>query len=128
MAMTSVAMMRRAAAALAGRNASSRAAAILRRSAVQSRVNGAPMAAAWSQRWQTQTRAFSTEEKVTFTFIDAEGEAATVSATPGQSLLDVAHENDIELEGALNVRVHACVLRCVCCLCINCSVARMESV
>ncbi|KAF1329864.1 hypothetical protein FI667_g5543, partial [Globisporangium splendens] len=42
-------------------------------------------------------RAFSTE-KVTFTFIDAEGESTMVAATPGQTLLDVAHENDIELE------------------------------
>lgn len=128
MVMTSVAMMRRAAAALAAHNASSRSVTILHRSAVQPRVNAAPTAAAWRERWQTQTRAFSAEEKVTFTFIDAEGETATVAATPGQSLLDVAHENDIELEGALNVRVHACVLRCVCCLCINCGVARMESV
>uniref|UniRef100_K3W9Y4 2Fe-2S ferredoxin-type domain-containing protein n=1 Tax=Globisporangium ultimum (strain ATCC 200006 / CBS 805.95 / DAOM BR144) TaxID=431595 RepID=K3W9Y4_GLOUD len=52
-----------------------------------------------SSRHAAALRAFSTE-KVTFTFIDAEGESTTVAATLGQSLLDVAHENDIELEGA----------------------------
>ncbi|GAB9463040.1 hypothetical protein Gpo141_00000516 [Globisporangium polare] len=91
-----VMMMRRA--ALAARHASSLSATTLRCAAVQPRVGVAPVAA-WGQ--SQSTRAFSTDEaKVTFTFIDAEGEAATVSATPGQSLLDVAHENDIELEGA----------------------------
>lgn len=90
-------MMHRAAATLVARNASSSLSmAVLRRSYLQ--PSRAAVSFPWSQRFPSQ-RAFSTEEKVTFTFIDAEGEAATVSATPGQSLLDVAHENDIELEG-----------------------------
>ncbi|CAH0489574.1 unnamed protein product [Peronospora farinosa] len=38
--------------------------------------------------------------QVTFTFIDGEGEKKTVTANEGQSLLDVAHEHDVELEGA----------------------------
>ncbi|CAI5703991.1 unnamed protein product [Peronospora effusa] len=43
------------------------------------------------------TRPFS---QVTFTFIDGEGEKKIVTANEGQSLLDVAHEHDVELEGA----------------------------
>ncbi|KAH7474096.1 hypothetical protein KRP22_005210 [Phytophthora ramorum] len=38
--------------------------------------------------------------QVTFTFVDGEGEHTSVTADEGQSLLDVAHENDVELEGA----------------------------
>ena len=38
--------------------------------------------------------------QVTFTFVDGAGENKTVTATEGQSLLDVAHEHDVELEGA----------------------------
>ncbi|KAG7380522.1 Adrenodoxin, mitochondrial [Phytophthora pseudosyringae] len=38
--------------------------------------------------------------QVAFTFLDGEGERTTVSAAEGQTLLDVAHENDVELEGA----------------------------
>ncbi|KAG7400716.1 Adrenodoxin, mitochondrial [Phytophthora boehmeriae] len=37
---------------------------------------------------------------VTFTFVDGEGESTSVSAKEGATLLDVAHENDVELEGA----------------------------
>jgi hypothetical protein len=48
----------------------------------------------------SQLRVFSTE-KVNITFVDAEGESKEVSASIGQTLLDVAHENDIELEGIL---------------------------
>ncbi|RLN65202.1 hypothetical protein BBJ28_00024335 [Nothophytophthora sp. Chile5] len=58
----------------------------------------APAAPALS-RWPSR-RAFSTAEKVTFTFVDGEGESTTVTANEGQTLLDVAHENDVELEGA----------------------------
>eukprot|EP00644_Phytophthora_capsici_P015918 jgi/Phyca11/536234/estExt2_fgenesh1_pg.C_PHYCAscaffold_490049 len=42
-------------------------------------------------------RSFS---QVTFTFVDAEGESTTVKADEGETLLDVAQENDVELEGA----------------------------
>ncbi|CAI5731991.1 unnamed protein product [Hyaloperonospora brassicae] len=37
---------------------------------------------------------------VTFTFVDGEGARTTVTAPEGQSLLDVAHAHDVELEGA----------------------------
>eukprot|EP00516_Mucochytrium_quahogii_P013009 CAMPEP_0203805492 /NCGR_PEP_ID=MMETSP0100_2-20121128/14271_1 /ASSEMBLY_ACC=CAM_ASM_000210 /TAXON_ID=96639 /ORGANISM=" , Strain NY0313808BC1" /LENGTH=130 /DNA_ID=CAMNT_0050714029 /DNA_START=91 /DNA_END=483 /DNA_ORIENTATION=+ len=39
-------------------------------------------------------------ESVNVTFIDADGEKETVKAEIGMNLLDVAHENDIEVEGA----------------------------
>ncbi|KAL3669616.1 hypothetical protein V7S43_005001 [Phytophthora oleae] len=48
-------------------------------------------------RWPLPGRSFS---QVTFTFVDGEGESTTVTADEGQTLLDVAHENDVELEGA----------------------------
>uniref|UniRef100_M4BPP7 2Fe-2S ferredoxin-type domain-containing protein n=1 Tax=Hyaloperonospora arabidopsidis (strain Emoy2) TaxID=559515 RepID=M4BPP7_HYAAE len=38
--------------------------------------------------------------QVTFTFVDGEGASTTVTADESQSLLDVAHEHDVELEGA----------------------------
>ncbi|KAG6976870.1 hypothetical protein JG688_00000936 [Phytophthora aleatoria] len=38
--------------------------------------------------------------QVTFTFVDGEGEHTTVTAEEGEKLLDVAQENDLELEGA----------------------------
>jgi ferredoxin len=38
--------------------------------------------------------------QVSFTFVDGEGESTKVTANEGESLLDVAQENDIELEGA----------------------------
>jgi len=47
-----------------------------------------------------QTRAAST---VTFTYVDGEGEAKTVTAAEGATLADVAHDNDIELECACAV-------------------------
>lgn len=37
---------------------------------------------------------------ITVTFIDSDGVEHTVTGKAGQSLLDVAHNNDIELEGA----------------------------
>ncbi|TYZ61534.1 hypothetical protein PybrP1_006858 [[Pythium] brassicae (nom. inval.)] len=44
-------------------------------------------------------RNFSSES-VSFTFIDADGGSVAVTAEPGKTLLDVAQENDVELEGA----------------------------
>jgi len=38
--------------------------------------------------------------KITFEATDGSGDKETVTATVGDSLLDVAHDNDIELEGA----------------------------
>jgi len=39
-------------------------------------------------------------EKITVTFIEKDGTKTVVSAPVGQSMLEVAHKNDIELEGA----------------------------
>ncbi|TMW60339.1 hypothetical protein Poli38472_000381 [Pythium oligandrum] len=60
-------------------------------SRLMTRPSVAPIATSW--------RAFSTE-KVTFTFIDGEGVPTEVTAEEGQTLNDVAHDNDIELECA----------------------------
>ena len=38
--------------------------------------------------------------RVSVTFIDKDGKEHTVAAPIGKSLLEVAHENEIELEGA----------------------------
>ncbi|KAL7478008.1 hypothetical protein ACHAW6_003794 [Cyclotella cf. meneghiniana] len=45
-------------------------------------------------------RQFSSEETVTITYVDPNGEEHPVEAKVGQHLLDVAHANNIELEGA----------------------------
>lgn len=42
----------------------------------------------------------STQKKVSFCFIDNEGQRNCISAAIGETLLDVAHDNDIELEGS----------------------------
>ena len=39
-------------------------------------------------------------EQITVTFIEKDGTNTVVKATVGQSMLEVAHKNDIELEGA----------------------------
>lgn len=101
---TTLLLLRRAAATCAVRRSTT---------ALSTRQRATPAAPRISARCSTQ-RAFSTE-KVTFTFIDAEGEEATVSATPGQSLLDVAHENDIELEGASDTHLYALFAYALCC-------------
>ncbi|TDH69232.1 hypothetical protein CCR75_007791 [Bremia lactucae] len=49
------------------------------------------------RRYLQSDRLFS---QVSFTFIDGEGERKTVKAEEGQTLLDVAQENDLDLEGA----------------------------
>nr|CCA18923.1 2Fe2S ferredoxin putative [Albugo laibachii Nc14] len=43
---------------------------------------------------------FLSTEKVSFCIVDNEGQRHSVFAPLGESLLDVAHDNDIELEGA----------------------------
>ncbi|GMF10609.1 unnamed protein product [Phytophthora lilii] len=56
---------------------------------------------AFAQRaWPAGQPAGRRFSQVTFTFVDGEGERTTVTADEGQTLLDVAHENDVELEGA----------------------------
>lgn len=70
------------------------------------------------QRVRLAHRAFSTNG-VNITFVDSENTKTTVAANEGQTLLDVAHENDIELEGdplLLNssiLNIDAFVQRCL---------------
>ncbi|POM69952.1 2Fe-2S ferredoxin [Phytophthora palmivora] len=68
-------------------------------SALRRVASSSPHVLSASRRQQAvlPLRSFS---QVTFTFVDGEGERTTVKAEEGQSLLDVAHENDVELEGA----------------------------
>ena len=44
-------------------------------------------------------RYFSSKETVTITYIDPSGDELPVEAEVGKHLLDVAHDNNIELEG-----------------------------
>ena len=44
-------------------------------------------------------RSFSSKETVTITYVDPLGEEHPVEAEVGKHLLDVAHDNNIELEG-----------------------------
>jgi hypothetical protein len=44
-------------------------------------------------------RQFSSKETVTITYVDPTGDEHPVQAELGQHLLDVAHANNIELEG-----------------------------
>ena len=44
-------------------------------------------------------RSFSSKETVTITYIDPGEEEHPVEAEVGKNLLDVAHDNNIELEG-----------------------------
>ncbi|KAL7448006.1 hypothetical protein ACHAWC_000273, partial [Mediolabrus comicus] len=45
-------------------------------------------------------RTFASKETVTITYCDPEGGEHPVEAEIGKNLLDVAHDNNIELEGA----------------------------
>lgn len=45
-------------------------------------------------------RSFSSKETVKLTYVDPDGEEHPVEAIVGKNLLDVAHDNNIELEGA----------------------------
>ena len=49
----------------------------------------------------TPVRLFSSKETVTITFADQSGLEHPVQAEVGRHLLDVAHTNNIELEGIL---------------------------
>mmetsp|Transcript_17825 Transcript_17825/g.27059 ORF Transcript_17825/g.27059 Transcript_17825/m.27059 type:complete len:163 (-) Transcript_17825:125-613(-) len=49
---------------------------------------------------RSTTRAFSSKETVTITYCDPDGTEHPVEAEIGKHLLDVAHDNNIELEGA----------------------------
>lgn len=82
---------------LAARRAASAAAGAAAAASARPRIASATR---WSQR--VPHRAFSTE-KVSFTFVDADGNSVPVSAPLGETLLDVAQENDVELEGALQL-------------------------
>mmetsp|Transcript_11565 Transcript_11565/g.18988 ORF Transcript_11565/g.18988 Transcript_11565/m.18988 type:complete len:159 (-) Transcript_11565:214-690(-) len=52
------------------------------------------------QNNRSTTRAFSSKETVTITYCDPDGTEHPVEAEIGKHLLDVAHDNNIELEGA----------------------------
>eukprot|EP00946_MAST-07B_sp_MAST-7B-sp1_P000499 g499.t1 len=56
-----------------------------------------PSAAA---RLVSTTRARSMPGPITVTFVEPDGEEYEVEAAVGDNMLDVAHDNDIELEGA----------------------------
>ena len=45
-------------------------------------------------------RLFSAKETVTITYVDPSGDEHPVEAEVGKHLLDVAHDSNIELEGA----------------------------
>lgn len=61
-----------------------------------------------SQEWNKQRRMYSStsavgsddKKTVPITYIQADGSSKTVDAKIGMDLMNVAHENDIELEGA----------------------------
>ena len=58
---------------------------------------------AMSKRWYSQTNQVSSATNtVKITYVDPDGDEKTVDAEIGQNLLHVAHDNDIELEGALD--------------------------
>ena len=46
------------------------------------------------------TFAAASEDTVKITFVEPDGERVTVDAAIGDNLLDIAHDNDIDLEGA----------------------------
>ena len=48
---------------------------------------------------RSTTRAFSSKETVAITYCDPDGTEHPVEAEIGKHLLDVAHDNNIELEG-----------------------------
>mmetsp|Transcript_14185 Transcript_14185/g.21915 ORF Transcript_14185/g.21915 Transcript_14185/m.21915 type:complete len:165 (+) Transcript_14185:87-581(+) len=50
--------------------------------------------------YRSNIRAFSSKETVTITYCDPDGTEHPVEAEIGKHLLDVAHDNNIELEGA----------------------------
>ncbi len=49
--------------------------------------------------YRSNTREFSSKETVTITYCDPDGTEHSVEAEIGKHLLDVAHDNNIELEG-----------------------------
>jgi hypothetical protein len=51
------------------------------------------------QKRDAIVRQFSSKETVTITYVDPSGDEHPVEAEVGQHLLDVAHANNIELEG-----------------------------
>jgi hypothetical protein len=51
---------------------------------------------------------------VPITYLEADGSEKTVDAEIGQNLMQVAHDNDIELEGmCVFVCVYVCIFMCV---------------
>eukprot|EP00123_Amoebidium_parasiticum_P011920 comp20989_c0_seq1/m.28130 comp20989_c0_seq1/g.28130 ORF comp20989_c0_seq1/g.28130 comp20989_c0_seq1/m.28130 type:complete len:161 (-) comp20989_c0_seq1:105-587(-) len=58
-----------------------------------------PIVAMGVQRWFSST-AQRNGEKVHITFVDEDGDRHPVEANEGETVLDVAHANDVDLEGA----------------------------
>ena len=61
------------------------------------------------------TFAAASEDTVKITFVEPDGERVTVDAAIGDNLLDIAHDNDIDLEGACGGEL-ACQLAMLSCL------------
>ncbi|XP_010932363.1 uncharacterized protein [Elaeis guineensis] len=49
---------------------------------------------------KAQEESSEQKEKITVTFVDKDGEEKVIQVPMGMSMLEAAHENDIELEGA----------------------------
>jgi ferredoxin len=65
---------------------------------------------AWRSRLLSAAATLQTRSKVTFSFVTATSEVVEVEAEMGANILDVAHDNDIEMEGA-------CGGECACSTC-----------
>jgi ferredoxin-2, mitochondrial len=46
---------------------------------------------------------FGVNDRLTVTFVTPDGENTTLQVREGDSLLDIAHEHDIDLEGSPNL-------------------------
>ncbi|OQR99217.1 2Fe-2S ferredoxin [Achlya hypogyna] len=58
------------------------------------------------------TRYMSTE-KVNFTFIEADGSKKEITTAVGETILDIAHSNDVELEGACGGELACSTCHCI---------------
>lgn len=59
---------------------------------------------------QHVARSFASKETVTITYVDPTGDEFPVEAEVGKHLLDVAHDNDIELEGRCHMIIDTVVI------------------
>ncbi|OQS04894.1 2Fe-2S ferredoxin [Thraustotheca clavata] len=56
---------------------------------------------------------FMSTDKIKFTFIEADGKEKQVTTPVGETILDIAHSNDIELEGACGGELACSTCHCV---------------